>query len=415
VLKGTSEGDSLSAAGGSACVLAEAGEDVVTLGSGDATVVAGLGNDEVYAGSGKLMAYLGEGDDVLVGTNGELFVDAGPGNDRINGSLGADVIYPGPGVDTVLADNGNDTIVITSACDVGPGSILDGGEGYDVLQSSIPLNRLKALGAVVKGIEAVEVSSKSQLSPACWQEMFDGGVLFGTERVTLKDRTSVLSLGGLGNVVSGGYLELGVSAVAGSAHALGDVFLANYSSLDGDLRYSGTLTKQQGANVRGDERHETSLPIDAGMYADWQVAFQAGASFMLQDDSAHLLAPGSYGAVHVHGRTKLHLLTGEYYFDSLKLEPDAELTLDDGAGAIVVYVKNELQLRGLVEAMSRDPNQLFFIYLGRGDVTLTRAVRARFLAPEARLVLETPGQEFWGSFVAQQIEVRPGVSVHLVP
>ena len=68
-----------------------------------------------------------------------------------------------------------------------------------------------------------------------------------------------------------------------------------------------------------------------------------------------------------------------------------------------------------VDAMSRDPNQLFFIYLGRVDVTLTRAVRARFLAPEARLVLETSGRQFWGSLVAQQIEVRPGVSVHLAP
>lgn len=415
VLKGTTADDVLSSSEDGICVLAEGGDDEITVDGGTATVLAGAGNDYVIATSTELLAQLGGGDDTVIGGTAPLFVDAGPGNDFVQGSSANDEIYPGPGINTVLAGAGNDAIVVTSACDVDPGSILDGGAGYDVLYSSIGIEHLRALGAVIRNIESVEVVSELPLTPACWQEMFTGGSIFASTRLVLADRVSILTQYGVGNLVSGGYLELGVSAVAHDGFALGNVFLRNYARLQGDLQLGGTFSSQHGADVEGGVIANASLAIDTTSWGAFQPEFAGGQNVTVLNGATRTLAPGSYGHVQVSGTSKLVLQGGEYRFKSLAIEPDARVYRIASAERVVVYVEGNTQLRGRFELNATDGGVPLLFLQGANDFTFTRSLAATIFAPRGRLVFESSGREFTGSFLAKEIEVRPDVVMHLRP
>lgn len=415
VLKGTSDDDALSSPEDGICVLADDGDDEIAVDGSTATVLSGAGDDYVIATSTELVAELGAGNDTVIGGTAPLFVDAGPGNDTVHGSSAGDQIYPGPGIDTVLAGAGNDAIVITSACDVGPGSVLDGEAGYDVLYSSVSVEHLRALGAVIRNIEGIQVVAELPLSPACWQEMFTGGSLFASSRLVLADRASVRTQAGVGNLVSGGYLELGVSAFAYDAFALGNVLLRSYARLQGDLQLGGTLSSQHGASVDGDVITSAAIAIDTADWSSFQPTFAGGENVTVQNGATRTLAPGSYGHVQVSGTSKLVLRGGEYRFKSLAIEPDARVYRSAGAERVVAYVEGYTQLLGRFELdATGGVVPLLFLHT-TSDVIFTRGLAASIFAPRGRLVFESPGQAFTGSFIAKEIEVRPDVVMHLRP
>jgi hypothetical protein len=132
------------------------------------------------------------------------------------------------------------------------------------------------------------------------------------------------------------------------------------------------------------------------------------------------LAPGRYlSALAVLGKCGVKLGDGDYYFDSLDLEPDARLEIA-GSSSTRIYVRNALTLRGKVSNTgARGPAGHLFGYFGTGDVTLDRyssssnAFWGTVVAPNATLVLGTG--RYNGAFYARKVVVHQASTVQWYP
>lgn len=71
--------------------------------------------------------------DTLDGRGGNDTIFGFAGNDTLVGGAGDDVIYPGSGLNSVQGGDGNDSIVLDRAITSAPGSVIDGGTGFDTL------------------------------------------------------------------------------------------------------------------------------------------------------------------------------------------------------------------------------------------------------------------------------------------
>jgi Ca2+-binding RTX toxin-like protein len=141
-VRGTDQGDSMTAAGLQQGIQFEGrdGNDTLTGGGGDDTIYggndfdtisAGEGNDEVHGGNGQDLIFLNQGDDLFIdnGQGGELGRDTvftGLGNDTVQGGNGDDVFFGEDGNDVINARLGNDTIYGGNNFDT-----ISAGEGND--------------------------------------------------------------------------------------------------------------------------------------------------------------------------------------------------------------------------------------------------------------------------------------------
>ncbi|WP_445679178.1 beta strand repeat-containing protein [Radicibacter daui] len=98
-----------------------------------------------------LMAFALGGDDQVSGTKGNDYLLGFDGNDTLNGGAGADTLVGGAGDDTYIIDNARD------------GVIEAGGEGTDLIQSSVSIN-LSSSTFSGQEIENVTLTGKASLS-----------------------------------------------------------------------------------------------------------------------------------------------------------------------------------------------------------------------------------------------------------
>jgi len=174
---GTSGFNFFNISGGPACLMAYGGADVAYLSGygtdyiwlgtgndavharpGDNVIIADGGHDFVYFSCGSA-AYGGDGWDYLeCYGNGDTVVYGQDGNDTISTGGGDDFIVPGSGVDKVTAGAGDDRVLFFAACEIGAGSKLDGGEGFDTLYlpEGMTAADLAAMNVVVSSFEAFE-------------------------------------------------------------------------------------------------------------------------------------------------------------------------------------------------------------------------------------------------------------------
>ncbi len=152
ILDGGDGNDTLEGGNETDLVLGDAGDDSINGGAGDDLLSGGLGNDSVDAGLSDDFVLGDEGDDTLFGGAGIDIVDGGAdddiihgdgtvnggntadgrsdillgeeGNDTIFGGSGADLIIGGDGTDSMSGGDDEDTFL-----EVGPGDVVDGGEG----------------------------------------------------------------------------------------------------------------------------------------------------------------------------------------------------------------------------------------------------------------------------------------------
>lgn len=413
VLKGTAAPDVVSPGTGDFCVLAGDGANNIQLKAGTSTIVAGINDDVIRVENATATIYAGAGDDTVSVVGGSAIVDGGPGNDVLIGGAGNDVFYPGAGSNVVDAGAGNDTIVLTSACDVGPGTIIDGGAGDDTLRSPISIARIEALGGIVRGVEHVQQVASENLPPRCWQEVFASGALHAANTLVLGDRTTVSESSLLGPVTSGGSIELGTSSRVRMVETAGSVLLRNYASVGGNLICGGKLTPQSGATVQGTVTEGATVPFSSGEFDSWRTTFAGGQSVTLQNYDARTLQAGDYGTINVTGHATLSLAAGVYHFNSMTIGPDATLAVDDASGPVMIFVRDNLILDGRTRPTSTGVTHLFIGYQGVTATTLRKSFSGRVFAPHAKLVLESSGVRYTGSFFANSIEVRPDITVQL--
>ena len=96
--------------------------------------------------------------------------------------------------------------------------------------------------------------------------------------------------------------------------------------------------------------------------------------------------PGVYDAVCVNAGSSIYLHSGTYSFQTLDVEPGANLYVDSSHGPVFVYVASQLTFRGNEKALDAGIPQLFLAFLGTCEVDLEAPFDGVFLAPNALLV-----------------------------
>jgi Ca2+-binding RTX toxin-like protein len=137
VLDGGRDNDRLDGGGGNDVLLGADGDDTLLGEAGDDQLTGGRGTDSLDGGTGDDVLKGGDGNDVLVdldgnnklyGENGHDTLTAGDGNDVLDGGRDNDRLVGGGGNDTLLGGDGNDAV------DGGAGDdLLVGGKGNDML------------------------------------------------------------------------------------------------------------------------------------------------------------------------------------------------------------------------------------------------------------------------------------------
>lgn len=165
VLIGSSGSDKLAGGAGNDFLIGGAGDDLLSGGGGNDVLDGGRGNDRLFGGGGQDQLLGGSGDDSLNGGRGDDYLEGGPGNDVLVGGAGNDILYGGGGIDQMFGGSGDDTFRITSVCEIGRGEIINGGSGYDRLETAVSRGVLEAAGVVLRSIEEiVEVPATNESS-----------------------------------------------------------------------------------------------------------------------------------------------------------------------------------------------------------------------------------------------------------
>jgi hypothetical protein len=123
--------------------------------------------------------------------------------------------------------------------------------------------------------------------------------------------------------------------------------------------------------------------------------------------------PGSFGAVTLNPGSGLYLASGDYYFQSLNVQPQSALVLDNAGGPVRIYVKSSLVFSGIAVGSSGAPPQFLLAYLGTTAAPLQSAFDGTLVAPNAKITL--PSVAHTGAFYARELEVQAGAKVTYVP
>jgi hypothetical protein len=187
-----------------------------------------------------------------------------------------------------------------------------------------------------------------------------------------------------------------------------DVFLGHRTNVLGSVTTGGTLSKKSGVTISG--AITEGAVFSALSVLKWKVNFpHAQNDISLAPHQAKTLAPGTYGNVLAHPRATLFLRSGVYTFESLKLQPDTVLNLDDTDGPVLVYVRTRIHWQGSVRVNSRAASTFLLAYLGSHPAVIEKPFTGTLLAPNAAVTL-AHGSHL-GAFFAKTLEVRPWAKV----
>ncbi len=218
---------------------------------------------------------------------------------------------------------------------------------------------------------------------------------------------------GVGNTGSG-TVTLGVQAETGSILTAGNVFLSDRSTVSGDVTATGTITMQNNTTVTGTARNGVPATLPVGMNLAGIVFPASNAGPVdLEPSVSQSLTPGAYGAVSVKSGANLTLSTGTYLFESLDLEPQATLNLNQSTGPIQLYIHTSVIDRGQLRTTAGTAEGFVLGYAGTSTFFIQSPFPAgTVIAPNADVVVASLGANaFSGELFAKDIEVQPNATV----
>jgi hypothetical protein len=236
-------------------------------------------------------------------------------------------------------------------------------------------------------------------------------VLYASNQLTLADRVQTPQNALL---VSAGtaLTRVGVDARIGSLQSRGPVELRDRARATGAILSGGSVTLGNGAGADGGIKANAAVALDS--LASFALTFPAaGPPIVLNPDQQQQASPGSYGAVHVYSRSTLTLTGGDYFFESLMLEPQAALILDSRAKPVRIYVKSSFVYRGQILDQLGGTPRLLVAYFGTSDGIVEAPFDGTIVAPKAKIVLSSVAHA--GAFYANNIDVQAGATILHVP
>jgi hypothetical protein len=237
------------------------------------------------------------------------------------------------------------------------------------------------------------------------------GIAVGSNStLSIDDRTVVTQPGGFAAIANmgTGATSVGADARVGNVWSVGPATLRDRAGVNGFIRSQGTVTVPPTASVSGAVVQNTILtPPDT---VTWTVTFPTpGADVFLQPDTSRTLAAGSFGAVTVQPRATLNLSSGTYFMQSLDLESQAHLSLDDSHGPVLLYVANSLIYRASVTDTAANPSAVLLGFAGSAPISIEASFDGTLVAPNASVTVGSLVHH--GAFFGKAVEVLSGATI----
>jgi hypothetical protein len=206
----------------------------------------------------------------------------------------------------------------------------------------------------------------------------------------------------------------GFTALTGNLTSRPDVTLKDGAVVSGDLVTAGQILRSEpntNGTVTGSVSEHATFTTQS---LTWTVTYPpvSNGPVRLEPNQQATMAPGRYGAVSVKAGSTIFLRTGVYYLDSLQLEPQSTVQLDDAQGAVEIYVKNAFDFfRGQILNNGGPQPELLVVSFGSGTTYVEAPFRGAIVAPAGKIVLGVVTGGHIGEFLGHDVELRPSALV----
>lgn len=238
-------------------------------------------------------------------------------------------------------------------------------------------------------------------------------IVAGTTSVDVRDGVTLSGPAGVA-VTSLGTVELGADSVtSGDVRAVGNVYLRDRAKITGSLVSQTSYT------------HQTVWTVTGGIFAPQSVSPLSDESLLvrypassqpisLEPDQQSSASPGAFTALTMKSRAKLTLAPGDYYFDSVQIEPTAELRFQDPSRPVVLHVRGALSHRGVMP--NAQAANVLWMVTGTSAVDMGAPLIGTVLAPDASVRLApTNGTPHRGALFGKSVIVEAASPFQLVP
>jgi MYXO-CTERM domain-containing protein len=239
------------------------------------------------------------------------------------------------------------------------------------------------------------------------------GFVLAANGALLVDDRAVVSAS-MSNLGSSG-TNVGADAHTASIWTASTLTLRDRAIVTGAINTTVAISAMTTSHVSGvTNTHATLVPPAVHTLF---VSYPAGDAIdiNLEPSQSSAPSPGRYGALTVKFGAHVHLRSGTYYLESLDVEPQGFMDLDERSGPVVIYVNQPFIFRGTITTNLLGPTDLMIAVLGSGALTIESPFQGTVVAPHAHLSLGIGGSKHTGAFFAQDIEVQPGVTISFHP
>ena len=319
----------------------------------------------------------------------------------LNAIVNAKIVFPnGLTVDVPLADNGQN----------GDHSANDG--FYSALYS-LPNAGSYFIQYTATGVDNNGVPFKRNFFETVFVKpsLKLAAPIIASGSLVVSDRSEVIASSGR-DIVVGQQFELGANALAqGDVIVDGNVNLRSFSTLDGDLNYSGQLNQQNNVTITGSV---TQGNVSALPSAPQFTVSPGSQDLIVGNDQEVQTLPQAYKDLTLRARGTLHLNAGgEYHFNSLNIESNSKIVVNAGNGSVKIFVAGNIQLGNFVEFEGDGIENLFIYSNGANTVTLGTDVdmEATIIAPNADVTVFSRSSTL--NIAGKNVRIEPDAKVNL--
>ncbi len=250
--------------------------------------------------------------------------------------------------------------------------------------------------------------------------------IFGVNAVKINDRVICNDVNNILMPIacSNGTITVGRSGKCGNLICRGDVWLRDFSIINGDIRTSGNITYQNNITVTGNSFANINIPsselplVLPNMNDLVYSTSEMTNDIYVEPGNVCELVPGKYYNYNIKSNSKLKLTSGIYFFNKLDMDIGSSLELDEETGPIEIYIVSSFNMRGnIVHSLSDidGPRNFLVGYCGTNTIFLDYGFSGTFVSPNARLVMGQAVKKYEGCFYAKSVEVHQDATIKHIP
>ena len=206
-------------------------------------------------------------------------------------------------------------------------------------------------------------------------------------------------------------VEVGEGAAVGNVYSMGaqPLALGQRATVNGFARTDSVLHRAPSSNVtvgvmehanNQAEEYTFTVPFPSSNGPDQAVSARARVD----------MKAGSWGNLVVQAGGTVVLAAGAYYFESVDVEKNGGIEVDNSAGPVYLWVRSGLELSGTMVRYKSAPNVLVG-YAGNAAPQIGTALDATLVAPAADVSLPATTQAHVGAIFAHSVALADGASL----